>query len=382
MSENLLSIIIPTKNRKNYCKEAIKTVVNLNFKYVQIVIQDNSDDDELKEYCSKYDYSNIVYNYHPGELSFVDNFSESINLADGKYLCMIGDDDGVLPNIIEAVQLMESENLDALIPGLNSVYIWPNSVPIVKNGENGYLCLSYISNTFEIVDCSKGLNDLLKRGGQNYQTLNVPRLYHGIVKKSIIDEVYKKTGMYFDGLTPDIYMSAVLAIQCNKCGKVHYPVTVSGICPKSGSSDSATGKHTGELKNAPHFKGHSNYVWDKKAPAIYSVESIWAETVMHALHNMKREDLYNKFNVSILDAECLNKYPQFRVLIYKHMKELGVSTWRTFLFRIELKYGGFIRKAFKRLIRKKDDAIKYYDIDNIHRAIQLTVAQVNRVLYK
>ena len=64
---------------------------------------------------------------------------------------------------------------------------------------------------------------------------------------------------------------------------MNYPITVSGICPTSGSADSATGRHTGKLEDAPHFRGHASYEWDNKAPAIYSVESIWGETVLKAL---------------------------------------------------------------------------------------------------
>ena len=116
--EYLLSVIIPTKNRQFYCLEAIKEIINVceNRKTynVEIVIQDNSDDMDLEQKISALGHGNIKYHYHAGEVSFVDNFSEAVSLATGKYLCMIGDDDGILPTIFDAIKYMENNSVDAL----------------------------------------------------------------------------------------------------------------------------------------------------------------------------------------------------------------------------------------------------------------------------
>lgn len=368
MDNYLLSIVIPTRNRQNYCLAAIEQILSLNLESTQIVIQDNSDNETLTEKLNNYILNNKVkYHYHSGLISFVDNFSEAISLCDGEYVCMIGDDDGILPNIINVTKSAKARNIDCVVTGLNAVYIWPSDKPIVKKAENGYLCLAYIQNKEVSLNPEKGLWQLTKTAGQRYQELDLPRVYHGIAKRSKFDEVKAIAGNYFMGLTPDIFIAVALASVCKKVIRIYYPVTISGICPDSGSSNSATGKHTGDLKDAPHFKGHDNYQWDSKAPAIYSVESIWAETALHAFHLFKREDLYNNFNVKHLDSLCLIKYPQFKNLILAHAKanDVKISKVRCKSFN---KINKYFFKIYARMKYFPNVVKKFYNVADIKNA--------------
>lgn len=321
----ILSIIIPTKNRQKYCLAAIRQILSLNLSEIEICIQDNSDTDILRNEISSITSENIVYNYHEGVLSFVDNFSEAVSLSHGEYLCMIGDDDGILPSIMDMVRFMKGKGIDSLIPSLGAVYYWPSDNPIVANGEKGVLTLSYLRSKARYTNSQKALLKLLKGAVQNYTSLDMPRLYHGIVKKTCLEDIKEQTGKYFDGLTPDIYMAVALSFVCKKTLRIDTPITISGICPTSGSNDSATGKHTGKLEDAPHFKGHTDYHWDEHIPAFYSVDTIWAETLMQALTMFKRDDLKSKFNMPLFEIICLKKYPEYENIIKEHAKKEFVS---------------------------------------------------------
>lgn len=321
----ILSIIIPTKNRQKYCLAAIRQILSLNLSEIEICIQDNSDTDILRNEISSIASENIVYNYHEGVLSFVDNFSEAVSLSHGEYLCMIGDDDGILPSIMDMVRFMKGKGIDSLIPSLGAVYYWPSDNPIVANGEKGVLTLSYLRSKARYTNSQKALLKLLKGAVQNYTSLDMPRLYHGIVKKTCLEDIKEQTGKYFDGLTPDIYMAVALSFVCKKTLRIDTPITISGICPTSGSNDSATGKHTGKLEDAPHFRGHTDYHWDEHIPAFYSVDTIWAETLMQALTMFKRDDLKSKFNMSLFEIICLKKYPEYENIIKEHAKKEFVS---------------------------------------------------------
>lgn len=370
----ILTIIIPTKNRFKYCVSAIKSCLDINNELIQVVVQDNSDISNEETFDDLFNgYSNVKYNYTHEVLSFVDNFSCAISLADGEYVCMIGDDDGILSNILETVKDMKQKQIDALIPGLNSVYIWPSKTPFLKGAENGYLCVSNIRNKVINTNPLKGLDKLLKNGGQYYQDCDIPRLYHGIVKRSKLDEVKKITGNYFYGLTPDIYSAVALSYVCKKVVRIGYPITVSGICPTSGSADSATGKHTGNLSDAPHFRGHKNYQWDQKVPAIYTVESIWAETVLKALLDFDDKNSYKKFNVLYLNSICLKKYPQFKKEIYEHSRKYGINKFKLVFTSNYISSKLFVIKVFKRIFRNNKRIKKLFNVSNIFDAIDITI---------
>ena len=369
-----LSIVIPTKNRQEYCIKTVEQIRSLNLLNTEIIIQDNSDDNKLKDYLDN--RTDIKYNYHKGIISFVDNFSEAISFCTGEYVCMIGDDDGILPNIIDVIKYAKKNEYDAIIPGLNSVYVWPSKKSFIKNGENGYLCLTYIKNRMYEANIKKALKSLLSQGGQGYQQLELPRLYHGVVKKDILDKIKAESGIYFGGLTPDIYMSVALSFYCKKALCLEYPVTISGICNKSGSSDSATGKHTGKLEEAPHFRGHINYKWDGRILPIYSVETIWAETVLYALKKLNHQDLINEFGYEYLTTLCLYKYPQYKKDIINYSKKMNISYSTICLKSKLIPYISLCKKIIKRVLRKRKDVLKFYNVQNIIDAYEIT----NRIL--
>ncbi len=369
-----LSIIIPTKNREYYCKRVIEQVLAATSTQTEIVIQDNSDSDELELFVKGIDEERIVYNHEKRVLSFVDNFSEAVALAHGEYLCMIGDDDGILPNIEDVVKYAESQDLDAVIPGLNSVYVWPASNSIIKGGEEGYLVLSYIDKTsIKDISAQDGLKQVLRNGCLDYQNYDIPRLYHGLVHKRVLEKIKATLGTYFGGLTPDMYMAVALGLTCEKVQVIRYPITISGICPASGSASSATGAHTGELKDAPHFKGHVNYQWDSCIPYIYTVETIWAETALQALNDFLKEDYRKEFNLCELGAQLWNNYPQFKDRIIKHMKTHDVNVTKLKCAAIRRSLFKKVKRIWKRIVRKPNEVIKNYGVFDIVNACELTM---------
>lgn len=371
----LLSVVIPTKNRAYYCLHAIKQILSLRMNNVEICIQDNSDTDGLKRDIEGLEAANIKYNYHPGILSFVDNFSEAISLASGDYVCMIGDDDGILPNIISVVEYASSRNIDAVIPGLNAIYYWPSPNPILDKGENGCVVLIPTSNGFKKVNTKKSLRKLVENGGLNYLSFDLARVYHGLVRRNLFSMIKERTGCYFDGLTPDIYMATALSITCNNVVKIDYPVTISGICPTSGSTDSATGKHTGNLKDAPHFRGHNTYEWDRLIPAFYSVETIWSESLLKALRNFYDDGLIQLFDIELFDSYCLTKYPQFADLINEHAKRNNVVLKHS-KKDVALSRSSLWTRLLRKINHRFKNTSRYYDIVNISDAANVVSAEL------
>ncbi len=379
MSKYLLSIIIPTRNRQYYCLEAVQQILLHKWEGVEVCIQDNSDVDSLRDDLSQMDSPDILYNYHSGCLSFVDNFSEAVALARGEFVCMIGDDDGVLPSVLKLIERMKESDVDAAIPALNFIYFWPSQQHVVEDGERGLL-VSHLwaerprSQGYIIEGPENEIKRLLSRGIQNYTAYDIPRLYHGIVKREVLEKIKNTTGHYFGGLTPDMYMAAALSMVCKRVLRVDYSVTISGICPTSGSSDSATGKHTGELKDAPHFRGHDHYEWDDMVPAFYSVDTIWADTLFHSLKEFHREDLLQSFNVSLFDGLCMQKYPDYRDIALQHAKIHGSSnlkikiamTWYksiVFMSRVSRKMKRILTTGLGTTTRKKSNLPNILDAE-------------------
>lgn len=368
MSDYLLSIIIPTRNRQIYCVEVVKQVLNATDSSVEVVIQDNSDDSDLQNKIGELGSNRVIYHHENRVLSFVDNFNIAVDISHGEYLCIVGDDDGVLPNIMNAAKYTKEKGLDALIPGLNAVYLWPSESPIIPRANNGYLAITHIVNSSNKIDTMDELKKLIDNGFQDYQSTNVPRLYHGIVHRKTLEQIKLRSGAYFGGLTPDIYMAVALSIISHNVESIGFPVTISGICPRSGSAASATGAHTGELKNAPHFKGHDSYSWSKFVPEVYSVETIWADTAIHALSDFDFVDLMNKKCLKELYSRLWAMYPQFHMPIKKTASQNEISIISIKNNARTYKFSKLAKRIWGRITRKRGDVIKLYNISDINEA--------------
>jgi len=372
-SKFLLSIIIPTKNRQEYVIKAIEQIFQINDYRIQIVIQDNSDTPILYKMLSQYnDDVRLKYNYTEGILSFVDNFSLAVSLSNGEYICIIGDDDGIVPQIVDVVEWASNNNIDAIKPGLNAVYFWPKSEILAPSTDNGYMSITKITGKVRICDPLKEVVKLLNRGGQNYLSLNMVKLYHGIVRRECLEFIKNQTGNFFAGLSPDIYIAVALSLTIDKVISIDFPLTISGICNKSGSADSATGRHIGNLEDAPHFRGHNKYDWSDLVPKFYSVETIWADSALAAIKDLNKLEMLKKFNVAALTVYCLTKYPQFKetiILHYNFWAQMeGKSKAEILVAYFKYPALDFIKRVIRRVKRRKGDIVNITGIENIVKA--------------
>lgn len=112
-NEKNFSIIIPTKNRKEYLREAIESILNQNEKNMEIIIiDDNSTDgtaNMIKEYCNKYD--NFIYIKNDKNLFAHHSRKRGYNYATGKYIIFMDDDDFYIDNdfFCDAKKIMEED---------------------------------------------------------------------------------------------------------------------------------------------------------------------------------------------------------------------------------------------------------------------------------
>jgi len=373
----ILSIIIPTRNRNSYAIAAANQVLENTTSEVQVVLQDNSDQIGLINYFKDSIYiDRIKYNYSPQLLSFVDNFSKGVEIADGEYLCMIGDDDGINPEIEQVVKWAKKNSVEAISPIVSLNYIWPGTGISYYKKDLGNLMIIDFNSKMKFYDTKNEIEKLLSSGGQNYLSFNLVKIYHGIVTKDSMEKVKSITGKYFGGLSPDIYSAVALSLVIEKVLKINYPLTIPGVCRKSGSGHSSTGRHHGELHTAPQLAGHVNYNWSSLVPAFYSVETLWADTALVAFQDMKRNDLIKKFDIATLSAYCYKNYKEFKHYTdvnYKNYcdnNNIGIISRKINLIKGYLKgpFSDLFNRVINRLKRRRSSIEKYDDVKTIKEA--------------
>lgn len=351
----LLSIVIATKNREYYCIESIKSILAIDSDEIQLAIADNSDSELIKEFVATLsDNNRLVYKYDNSQTSSIENFNRCMALATGEYVCMIGDDDSVLPIIIDIVRWAKLNNVNSICSNNLIDYYWPKA----RLGfDNGLLIFPTIEFKKTFVNSKKILQNLLGDGIANHYTYSLPKVYHGIVKRDLFIEIKLKTGDFFGGLSPDIYSSIALSCLISEHCEISLPFTIAGACAKSSTAENLVGKHSGELKDVPHLKNRHGYVWDENIPKYYSVYTIWCESALQALCDMNENKLYRKYNKFPLFAIGIlaNRKYIFKLTIDK-TEEIRKKDGINFIFfwsRIILNMGIQISKRVYRELRNK-----------------------------
>ena len=370
----LLSIIIPTKNRQKFVTKAIKQILQFDYENFELIIQDNSDQDILREEVKKYaNDSRLVYHYDREPLSFTKTFSTAISLSTGEYICMLGDDDGVLNDIFKITEWAKENNIDAVIPDINVVYFWPKSNSLNEKMKDGYMYVTRFNNNIIFCDAKQEICKLLDSGAQGYFKLNLVKVYHGLVKKERLEQVKDILGDYIKGLTPDIYSAVCLSLVCERTVKLKRPISISGICNASGSASSMTGGHTGKFEDMPHLRGHESYEWSEEVPRFYSVDTVWADSALAAIRDMHNGKMNKNFNKEALYMYCLWKYPQYKGEILKSARRFGRTKYLK-IGEMFIKYVVFdwIIRAIKKIFRPKTAVYKVYQVEDILKASEKT----------
>ncbi|MCL0034118.1 glycosyltransferase [Thermodesulfovibrionales bacterium] len=344
----LLSIIIPTRNRQKYAISAITSILSISAPDLELVVHDNSDSRDLEEYIrNNINDTRLRYNYTSSPSSMVDNWNTAVRLASGKYLCLIGDDDGVNPEIIEATRWADMNDVEALKPTISANYLWPESgVPstfCTNVSPNGVFTIGPFSGKVIRPDPEVEMRKLVRSGGWRYLETEIPRLYHGIVKRKCLNDLREKTGAFFGGLSPDIFAALAVANFTKNVISIDYPLTIAGVSKSSGSAQSARGEHVGNLEDAtdlrryvrmkivatgehvgnigdtPHSQYRGTYKWAEIIPRFHSVPTSWADSAVAALKALGRDDLLRDFNVPLLAAYCIAAHPKYRHIILRDM---------------------------------------------------------------
>ncbi|MFH1657307.1 MAG: glycosyltransferase [bacterium] len=93
MENPLVSIIISTYNREKYIKKALESVLNQSYKNFEIVVVDDSEGDETKKVIELLKRKEIRYVKNKNKLGFVKSLNKGVEVAEGKYIARIDDDD-------------------------------------------------------------------------------------------------------------------------------------------------------------------------------------------------------------------------------------------------------------------------------------------------
>src|SRR5689334_13645205 len=133
MNAPVFSIIIPTRNRYDTIRYSIMTVLNQQFQSFELIISDNSDEENLQYRDSIKDLltKDRVKYFRPEQvLSMSDHWEFAVSKATGKYIIIFGDDDGLVSGSLNIIDKALQSTQAELVSWARVEYSWPDRMPL------------------------------------------------------------------------------------------------------------------------------------------------------------------------------------------------------------------------------------------------------------
>lgn len=302
MEEILLSVVIPTYNRYKYLIGSIESIIEtISTNNYEIIIEDNTENNkEILDYLDKVNDIRIKYYHEKNRRTVSENCSSAITHAKGKYVCLIGDDDSICSSMLDLVDCMDKYKIDACNFDV-AIYHW-NDLRTIKPKLDA-LISPISSASVELRDAKGILEKELERGMQKIYEL--PRAYHAVISKKVLDIVYDKVGTYFPGPSPDMANAVLCSIYVKNQIKIGTPMMVSGYGAGSTGGLGRQKKHKGSLKGKDWLPKDVEEKWDKKIPLLWNGCTIWPASAVEALYRAGEKNYLSKMNYGIIYGETI-----------------------------------------------------------------------------
>ena len=111
MADELCSVIMPAYNAERYITDAIKSVINQTYEYIELIIVDDCSSDGTREIVERFakDDNRIKPIFNNKNLGCAESRNKAIRVSRGDYIAFIDSDDIWVRNKLE-IQLDEMKN--------------------------------------------------------------------------------------------------------------------------------------------------------------------------------------------------------------------------------------------------------------------------------
>lgn len=230
MKPPFFSIVIPTRNRYETLRHTMRTVLSQNFDSFELIISDNSDEVNLprKEMIEEpLGDARVKYFRTPSLLSMTDSWEFAIDKAQGDYLILFGDDDGLVSGALERLHKIIQETRMEVVSWTRVEYSWPDRAPVEVYGN--LMVIPYTGRT-GLIDGRKYMKDII---WHKYDYRLLPMFYNSAISRKLKDRLKEKVGRVFNASSPDVFTGYAFAFMLGKYLTIGHPLSINGVSSKS-----------------------------------------------------------------------------------------------------------------------------------------------------
>jgi len=226
------SVLIPTRNRLEYLRYAVESVMRQDYADWEIVISDNDSEEDIVGYAHALEDPRIKYFRTDRFIPVTDNWNSALNKSTGDFIIMLGDDDALMSGYFLAIAelIQYYKDPDFIYTG-SYIYAYPGVMPDFPKGN-----LHRVSNS--LFDSAKpywlGHKQAAKLvgGAMNFRMLYPFNMQHSAINRNFIDLLRYK-GDFFQSPYPDFYATNVMFLKAKQILIDPRPLVTIGVTAKS-----------------------------------------------------------------------------------------------------------------------------------------------------
>lgn len=228
------SVLIPTRNRLEYLKFAVDSVLQQDYDNWEIIISDNCSDEDIGGFVNSLRDERIKYYRTLSFIPVTDNWNNALEKSVGEYVIMLGDDDGLMKGYFRtALNLIDQFDSPDLFYTSALLYAYPLVLPEFPKGLlHRWGNAEFLEGKTAPFILDKNEVTETVRKSLDFKVLFNFNMQFALVGRSLINEL-QKYGKFYQSPYPDYYAMTALFLKAKKILAVPYPLVIVGITPKS-----------------------------------------------------------------------------------------------------------------------------------------------------
>jgi hypothetical protein len=228
------SILIPTRNRLEYLKLAVESVLRQDAPDWQLVISDNCSEQDVESYVVSLSDPRIIYRRSETLMPVTENWNRALALSEGEHVLMLGDDDALLPGYLRRMeQLIQSFDAPDLVYTKALLFTYPGVDPAHPGGylmDHG--CAEFFAGASSpfVLDPHRAVAAV--RAAMRFRLRYDFNAQFALVSRRLIESL-RRYGDFYQSSFPDYYSMNAAFLCAERIVVEPHPRVVIGVTPKS-----------------------------------------------------------------------------------------------------------------------------------------------------
>jgi Glycosyl transferase family 2 len=230
----LVSVLLPTRDRLEFLRYAIETVVRQEDPDWEIVVSDNDSGEDIAGHLDGLADERIRYVRTASFVPVTDNWNSALEHSTGRYVVMLGDDDGLMPGYVRRVrELVERYREPELIYQGAWLYAYPGVDPAEASGYlQFYGYAEFMRGAAEPFVLDPATRRRMVEAAMGFRVRYGFNMQFSTVSRALIDRLAPQ-GPFYQSAFPDYYATNVAFLTAREVVVEPRPLVAIGVTPKS-----------------------------------------------------------------------------------------------------------------------------------------------------